>query len=154
MNERPSESPFHSTEERRLYRGGNYEASGYDAWMTPPEILEPLIEEFGEMFDPCPTQPLWDGLNIDWPTNQVCFVNPPYSRLSDWCEKCAEQWRLGCTVILIMPPRSCTSYFHDHIVGKAEIRFIRGRVKFIHPDGGKPKGAPFPSILCIFRGQT
>ena len=154
MTENPPESPFRSTEERRLYRGGNYEASGYDAWMTPPEVLDPLKEEFGELFDPCPANPTFDGLSIDWPTNQVCFVNPPYSRLADWCAKCAEQWRRGCTVILLIPPRTCASYFHDHIADNAEIRFIRGRVKFIHPDGGKPKGAPFPSILCVFRGEA
>ena len=31
---------------------------------TPPEVWEPLKEEFGELFDPCPMEPQVDGLSI------------------------------------------------------------------------------------------
>ena len=33
---------------------------------------------------------------------------------------------------------------------KADVRFIKGRLKFIHPDGRNSKSAPFPSILCLY----
>jgi len=137
---------------QRVFRNGVPEASGYDLWMTPPEVLDPLREEYGELFDPCPAdwQGAPDGLAIDWPTNQVCFVNPPYSQIAAWCAKCAEQWRRGCTVILIIPPRTCASYFHNHIVGNAEIRFIRGRVKFLHPDGVNRRALRFPQSYASF----
>ena len=140
---------------KRQFRNGVPEASGYDLWMTPPEVLDPLREEFGELFDPCPAD--WpgapDGLAIDWPTHQVCFVNPPYSQIAAWCAKCAEQCRRGCTVVLLMAARTDTRYFHDNINGNAEVRFLKGRVKFVHPDGRKSESAPFPSILCVFRGK-
>ena len=137
------------------YRNGGWEGHGYDLWMTPPEVLEPLREEFGELYDPCPAN--WDGktdgLEISWPTDRVCFVNPPYTQIIEWAQKCLEESKRGCTVIFLIPPRTDTRYFHDFIYQKAELRFIKGRVKFI--DGrdleAKPQGAPFPSMLCIWR---
>ena len=36
--------------------------------------------------------------------------------------------------------------FHDYIYHKAEIRFIKGRLKF----GGCKDAAPFPSMVVIF----
>ena len=136
------------------YRNGNYEGHGYDLWMTPASILQELEEEFGELFDPCPAE--WDGkidgLEIHWPHSKVCFVNPPYSDMVNWVEKCHDEWVKGATVILLIPPRTCTRYWHDYINDNATIRFIKGRVRFI--DGrnptAKPKPAPFPSILAIF----
>lgn len=38
-------------------------------------------------------------------------------------------------------------WFHKYIYGKAEIRFVRGRLKF----GGAAWNAPFPSMVVIFR---
>ena len=138
----------------RKFRNGQYESHGYDLWMTPPGIIEELEREFGEMFDPCPKN--WDGsfdgLAIEW--KKVNFVNPPYSEMKEWVKKCHDEWLKGKTVILFIPSRTDTRYFHDHIYNKAELRFIKGRVKFI--DGRNPeaktKAAPFPSMLCVFRG--
>ena len=140
--------------QERLYRGGNYEGHGYDLWQTPLEVLKPLEREFGELYDPCP--PNWDGevdgLAIDWPLDRACFVNPPYSQMVKWVEKCAEQAGRGCTVLLLIAPRTDTRYFHKHIYGQARLRFFKGRIKFRDgraPDD-KPKPAPFPSMLCIW----
>ena len=137
------------------YRNGQYEGHGYDLWQTPPHIIQELTEEFGLMFDPCPANydGSFDGLEIEW--GSVNFVNPPYRDMKEWVKKCEEEWLKGKTVILLIPPRTCASYFHDHIYLKAELRFIRGRLKFI--DGRNPeakaKAAPFPSMLCVFRGE-
>lgn len=43
-----------------------------------------------------------------------------------------------------------TAWFHDYIYRRAEIRFVRGRLKF----GGSRNSAPFPSMVCVFRGVT
>ena len=137
-----------------LYRNGSYEKSGNDYWQTPKYILDSLVEEFGELFDPCPALYEFDGLSISWHREKVCFVNPPYSKMSLWIEKAYEEWKLGSTIILLIPPRTDTKYFHDYINNNAEIRFIKGRIKFIHPDTGEGKSAPFPSIFCIFRGEN
>lgn len=136
------------------YRNGEFEAHGYDLWQTPEYLIKELEKEFGPMFDPCPANfdRTFDGLLIGW--KEVNFVNPPYGNMKEWVKKCYTEWAKGKTVILLIPPRTCTTYFHNWIYGNAELRFIKGRLKFI--DGrtpeAKPKGAPFPSMLCIFKG--
>tara|TARA_R110002051_G_scaffold25654_1_gene62584 strand:- start:33 stop:491 length:459 start_codon:yes stop_codon:yes gene_type:complete len=139
--------------DRMTYRNGVYEASGLDNWMTPPDLLEKLTEEYGELYDPCPAYHdfSFDGLEIEWSRDKVCFVNPPYSQMKEWVKKSHDEWRAGSTVILLIPPRTCTRYFHDYINERAEVRFIKGRLKFVHPNGEDSKSAPFPSILCIFK---
>ena len=138
------------------YRTGNFEGHGYDLWMTPPHIIEQLTDEFGELFDPCPAN--WDqsfnGLEIEWADDKANFVNPPYADMKAWVKKAHDEAAKGKTVILLIPPRTCSSYFHSWIYQKAELRFIKGRLKFIdgrNPDK-KPTGAPFPSMLCIYNG--
>ena len=138
------------------FRNGSYEAKGFDDWMTPPEIIESVESEFGEIFDPCPAYHdfSFDGLSITWSRDKTCFVNPPYSRIRDWVEKCYQEWLNGSEVVLLIPARTDTRYFHDFINDNAEVRFIKGRVKFVHPTIEKTKAAPFPSIFCIFRRRV
>ena len=140
---------------KKLYRGGNYEKSGNDYSMTPTKVLEDIKEEFGEFFDPCPRDhdDSFDGLKIEW--GSVNFVNPPYSEMKSWVAKCWIEWKKGKTVILLIPPRTCTRYFHDYIYNNAELRFFKGRLKFVDPNTNlSMAAAPFPSMLCIFRGGT
>lgn len=76
------------------------------------------------------------------------YCNPPYGReLPKWVKKCYEENRKGTLVVMLIPARTDTRWFHDYIYHKAEIRFIRGRLKF---NEGK-QGAPFPSMVVIFR---
>ena len=51
------------------------------------------------------------------------------------------------TVVMLLPARTDTKWFHEYIYGKAEVRFIKGRLKF----GGCKNSAPFPSMVVIFR---
>ena len=77
------------------------------------------------------------------------FCNPPYGRdIADWVRKCSEEnakWHN--TIVMLIPARTDTKYFHDYIYGKAEIRFIKGRLKF----GDAKNAAPFPSMVVVFR---
>ena len=79
---------------------------------------------------------------------QKVFCNPPYGRaIAAWVRKCYEESRKpNTTVVMLIPARTDTSYFHDYIYHKAELRFIRGRLKF----GGSTQGAPFPSMVVVF----
>lgn len=78
------------------------------------------------------------------------FCNPPYgNEISKWVEK---GYREGCKdntlVVMLIPARTDTRYFHNFILHRSEIRFVSGRLKF-----GDGKGcAPFPSMIVIFRG--
>lgn len=89
-----------------------------------------------------------NGLEKDW-QGQIVWVNPPYGReLTKWVEKCYEESRKpGTTVVMLIPSRTDTKYFHNFIYGKAEIRFIKGRLKFV----GAKDAAPFPSMVVIYR---
>lgn len=56
-------------------------------------------------------------------------------------------------MVMLIPARTDTIMFHDYILGKAEIRFIKGRVNF-EVDGHKSKDpAPFPSMIVVFNGK-
>ncbi len=51
---------------------------------------------------------------------------------------------------MLIPARTDTKAFHEYIYGKAEIRFVRGRLKF----GNAKNTAPFPSMVVIFDGRN
>ena len=125
-----------------------------EKYATPNWLIESIRAEFGEFHDPCPID--WkegedkSGLVGNWPYKCPVFVNPPYARgkIGQWAKKCYEQWeRHNRTVILLIPAYTDTSYFHEYILPFADIKFLRGRLKF---NDGKT-AAPFPSILCIYR---
>ena len=122
-------------------------SSASDQWSTPVDVYRTLDAEFGFDFDPCPLNdnPEIDGLTIEW--GGVNFVNPPYSNIANWCKKAYSEYLKGKTVVMLIPSRTDTRYWHDYIMKAKEIRFIKGRLKF-----GKSKNSdPFPSAIIVFR---
>lgn len=129
-------------------------------WATPQWLFEELNKEFHFTLDPCANETNHkcefyftkedDGLSKDWSNNCV-FVNPPYGKeISKWIEKSyKESLKENTTVVLLIPARTDTKYFHEYIYGKSEIRFIRGRLKF----GDSNNSAPFPSMIVIFKNN-
>lgn len=89
------------------------------------------------------------------------FCNPPYGNgIKKWVHKAYEESKKGTTIVLLIPSRTDTSYFHEYIYGKAEVRFLRGRLIFTDENGkpaqdkkGKPMPAPFPSMVVIYNGK-
>lgn len=117
-------------------------------WRTPKEVLKKLEEEFGYLFDPCPyPKPKnFDGLRFSWRKRN--FVNPPYGReIGKWCKKAYEESLKGKLVVMLIPSRTDTKWWHNYIMKAKEIRFIKGRLKFEGYEGGS---APFPSAIVIF----
>lgn len=134
-------------------------SSKTDLWATPQDFYDALNTEFGFTLDPCSTHdnakcPVHfteedDGLSQEWAPHTV-FMNPPYGRvIIDWMRKAYEESLKGATVVCLVPARTDTRWFHDYVYGKAEIRFVRGRLKF----GGSKDSAPFPSMVVIYRNQ-
>ena len=127
-------------------------------WATPRGFYEELDREFHFNLDPCSTHENAkcerhftreeDGLSQNWGGARV-FCNPPYGReIGKWVRKCYEESRKpGTLVVMLIPARTDTSYFHDYIWGKAEIRFVRGRLHF----NDSAQGAPFPSMVVVFK---
>lgn len=85
------------------------------------------------------------------------FCNPPYGRrIQEWVRKGYEEsQKPGTLVVMLIPARTDTSYFHDYIFGgKAdEVRFLRGRIKFTDEDGNVKDAAPFPSAVVVWRSH-
>jgi site-specific DNA-methyltransferase (adenine-specific) len=50
-------------------------------------------------------------------------------------------------VVMLIPSRTDTRWWHEYIMKASEIRFVRGRLKF----GGAKYNAPFPSAIVVFR---
>lgn len=133
-------------------------SSSTDMWSTPQDFFDVLDAEFHFTLDPCATSenhkcvkyftPQEDGLAQDWSGN-VVFCNPPYGKeISKWVRKCYEESLKPSTkVVMLIPARTDTSYFHEYIYHKSELRFVRGRLKF----GNSSNGAPFPSMVVVFR---
>ena len=127
-----------------------------DLWRTPSTLFTLLDSEFHFDLDPCCLKesalcdifytPLENGLKQDWSGHRV-FCNPPYSDITAWVKKCYFESRKPNTlVVMLIPARTDTAYFHDWIYGRAELRFIRGRLHFNDEKGA----APFPSVIVIF----
>lgn len=133
-------------------------SSETDLWSTPQDFFNSLNKEFNFTLDPCATPENAkcskfftkesDGLKQNW-GGETVFCNPPYGRaIKDWVKKCYEEsLKTETRVVMLIPARTDTSYFHDYIYHKAkEIRFIRGRLKF----GDSKNSAPFPSMVVVF----
>lgn len=131
-------------------------SSKTDLWETPQDFFDALDSEYHFGTDVCAlpenakcrnyyTQEM-DGLKQNW--EGVCWCNPPYGRkIGDWVRKTSESADTGATVVMLLPARTDTKWFHEYIYGRAEIRFVRGRLKF----GESQNAAPFPSMVVIFR---
>ena len=117
-------------------------------WKTPDVVLADLNLEFGFDFDPCPSDPTFNGLECEW--GSCNYLNPPYSQIKTWLEKALTEQKKGKTTVALLPSRTGTDWFHGCVLPHAtEIRFIRGRLQF--DDCGV--NAPFDSIIVVFRGN-
>lgn len=132
-------------------------SSGNDEWETPRDLFEKLDREFHFTLDACASEANRkcdryytredNGLDKPW-RDEVVWCNPPYSKIKAWVEKAEnERNREGATVVMLVPARTDTQWFHNHVYGKAEVRFLRGRIRF----QGAEHNAPFPSMIVIYR---
>ena len=133
-------------------------SSKEEKWATPQDFFDKLNDEFHFTLDAAASPDNakcanyfteeQDGLAQSWEGHTV-WCNPPYCRKTGlWVKKAYEEHqRTGCTVVMLLPSRTDVRWFHDYILGKAEIRFIKGRLKF----GGSKNSAPFANIVVIYR---
>lgn len=113
-------------------------------WKTPKKVYRWLNNIWKFDFDPCPVNPKFDGLNVEWGKSN--YVNPPFNQMGKWVEKAYSEYLKGKKVIMLIPARTDTAYFHKYLMRAAQIWFIKGRLKY--DDGKNP--APFPTMIVIF----
>jgi site-specific DNA-methyltransferase (adenine-specific) len=127
--------------------------SNTDEWETPQELFDSLNKQYSFTLDVSANDENKkcnkyftkeeDGLLQDW-SKDTCWMNPPYGReIAKWVKKAFES---NTTVVCLLPARTDTKWFHDYIYNKAQVKFIRGRLKF----GGAKWNAPFPSMIAVF----
>jgi len=137
------------TEERFSSNSVEYE--------TPLSLFDPLDSEFSFDIDVCANETNkkveryfdkeTDGLSQNWVGN--CWCNPPYGReLPLWIKKAINTVAGSSgTVVMLIPARTNTIWWHDLVMKYGEIRFVKGRPKF---NNGK-HGLPFPLAIIIFK---
>lgn len=130
-------------------------------WGTPPEIFEPLHKEFNFTLDVCASEgnkkcekyysKMEDGLFQNW-SGEICWMNPPFGRLVQlWVKKALEESLSGATVVCLIPAKTNTNWWHELVIGRAEIRFVRGRIKFIRDGKQTTQALPWPMAVLIYR---
>lgn len=133
-------------------------------WETPQDFFEELNSEFNFTLDAAATDenaklPNYytiedDGLKQKWEGRVFC--NPPYGReIRHWVKKAYEESLQPHNelVVLLIPSRTDTRYWHDHIFNKAsDIRFLKGRLKF-ELNGQAKQSAPFPSAIIVYKKE-
>lgn len=93
------------------FTNGN-SADGKHYWLTPPDMMNQLQQEFQFNYDPCPhPKPEdYDGLTADWGTSS--YVNPPFGVVmhngkkkgaTAWARKCIEEHKKGKRVVMVYP---------------------------------------------------
>ena len=128
-------------------------------WETPQEFFDILDAEFRFNLDAA-ASPLNTKVPDRYYTKEddaitkhwlgVVWCNPPYGReIGAFIRKGYEEAQNGSTVVMLIPARTDTAWWHDFVMEAAEIRFVRGRLRFV----GAENSAPFPSAIIVFRPE-
>jgi phage N-6-adenine-methyltransferase len=136
-----------------------------DDWETPDWLFDALDREFSFHLDAAATgettkcckwiSPEEDALGeAPWrpmfsETIGAVWLNPPYGRgVGKWIERAYKESRHR-TVVVLTFARTDTRWWHEFAMKASEIRFLRGRVRFLQ-DGETKTTAPAPSCLLVF----
>jgi site-specific DNA-methyltransferase (adenine-specific) len=134
-------------------------------WITPRELFSRLDGEFHFNVDLAADETNHkcdhyysakdNAMTKEWVG--VCWLNPPYgdgaSPLKNWVAKACRESEAGNTVVMLIPVRSNTNWWHLFCMKAAEVRFLKGRPRF----GDAKHGLPHPLAVVVFRphdGET
>lgn len=139
-------------------------SSASEEWGTPQDLFDELNSVYNFTLDPSASNYNHkcekyftkddDGLSKSW-SGETVFCNPPYGRhIGDWVKKAYDESLKGTKIVMLIPARTDTRWFHDYIYRKNNVRveFIRGRLKFVDCLNMEKKAnsATFPSMLVFF----
>lgn len=97
-------------------------SSNKEDWETPQELFNELDQEFNFTIDVCADNrnkkckrfytKEENGLLQNW-NNEIVWCNPPYGRkIGEWVKKAEES---NATVVMLLPARTDTKWFHEYI---------------------------------------
>lgn len=115
--------------------------SSGDIW-TPQIFIDAVVRKFGPLAvdlagsernkkAPLVITERMDSLKQDWATmlsGGLGWLNPPYSRIAPWAKKCADEWKLGAEILLLVPMGG-QNWYWDHVEPFAQVYGV-GRMTF------------------------
>ena len=136
-----------------------------DCRFTPPDFLAAVTDAFGAIdVDPC-----WHpdsnvvavrtialpecGLQAEWTSLGLVFVNPPYGNLAAWIAKMNDEWesgRIAKAIMLFPASRIDIREFFDRSAKQATTLLLRDRLRFSRLGGEQVYPAPFALALTCF----
>lgn len=166
LNDKPSGQYFMTGFGKGKFTGtkliDNFGESQSNSWRTPKELFNALDNEFDFDTDLAAAEDnklctnrfteKEDAMLQEW--HGVCYLNPPFGDkkypLKKWIEKAYnESKRNGTTIVMLIPARTNTNWWHEYVMKSKEVRFIKGRPKFI----GNIHGLPWPLVLVMFENH-
>lgn len=129
---------------------------------TPQDLLKAIKERWGDLeIDlaarednkkaPLCITPEMDSLVTAWPTDKLCFLNPPFANMRPWAKKCSEA---GARVIMLTPASVGSEWFAAHVYGNARVIILRPRFAFEgmppNPKTGKVDVYPKDCMLTLW----
>jgi len=91
-----------------------------------------------------------DSLLVEW--KQTFFMNPPYSKVEKFMKKAYYQHiKHGVEGLILVFAKTDTKWWHEFVENKAEVHFIKGRIKFFKDGYETKNSAPYPSVWLIYR---
>lgn len=136
---------------------GNKDGKHY--WLTPPDLMKSLNDEFNFDFDACPypKPDEFDGLTTEWGNSTFC--NPPFGSIihngkkkgpTAWARKAIEEHRKGKPSVLVYPT---DKWIHYYLREGAELRSL-GDVRWhAIEDGSRGPGIGRFTMAFILRGK-
>jgi len=141
-----------------------------DEWYTPPEVLRAVrtlaIDGVIDL-DPCyapgcltdarhriDVRQGGDGLRDVWPGDGVVFVNPPFSDVGPWLERCRAA-SVDRVVVMLIPMRPETRAWWSHVWGAGGYVVVqRGRVRFVGTTGERHGNGILATCFITWHGLS
>lgn len=138
---------------------GKFESKKQE-WVTPQDLFDKVNEEFHFTFDLAADETNAkckkffseqdDALSKNWEDLGNCWLNPPYGnkkyKLENWIKKAYCEAIRDTTVVMLIPARTNTRWWHFWCMRAKEIKLLCGRPKFV----GCKHGLPWPLALVVF----
>lgn len=125
---------------------------------TPHDFIEAVAARFGRpVWDLAATNenrqaPYWfdiatDSLKQDWHRNDgLMWLNPPFSNIAPWAEKCAAEGVKGAKILFLVPASVGSNWFAQHVFEKCCVLFLNKRLTFVGAKDAYPKDC----MLCCY----
>jgi len=130
-------------------------------YRTPPNFMQAAVSRFGPIAFDLAAEPEnaqaerylteeRDAFTFHWYqlSSGNLWLNPPFSNIEPWAEKCAVEAAKGARILFLTPASVGSNWFRDHVFDKAMVFALNGRLHF---DPARPKwGYPKDCILSVY----